>query len=234
MKKIDLLAVAISAIICLVAYLTSNNIFIAVGVMVVYVGYYFILARKKIKQFMESFSKVHLCYNFINSFLITLSIKDSLDDAFDSGCKHSTQSFDNILSEIKEMTINEKIKYLNKYFCYRVYHMFANVIDIYSEQGGNVLKISESLMAESTKIEETMNVMEANSKKKLAEFAILWALAIVVILFMRFSLSEFYFKMLNSIIFIVLLCVFFLLILVSAHIFLIKYTKLPISEEKHE
>jgi hypothetical protein len=234
MKKIDILAIALSAIICLVAFLTSNNLFIALGVMVVYIAYYFLLARKKIKVAKESFSKVHLCYNFINSFLITLSIKDSLEDAFDNGCKHSNQSFDNVLSQIKEMTINEKIKYLNKYFCFRVYHMFTNVIDIYAEQGGNVLKISESLMNESTKIEETMNSVEANSKKKLAEFAILWALAIAVILFMRFSLSEFYFKMLNSIIFIVLLCIFFLLILVSTHIFLMKYTKLPISEESHE
>ena len=112
--------------------------------------------------------------------------------------------------------------------------MFTNVLDIYSERGGNVLKISESLMNESIKIEETITSIEKNSKKKLAEFAILWALAIVVILFMRFSLSEFYFKMLNSIIFMVLLCVFFLLILVSAHIFLVKYTKLPIKEETHD
>ena len=234
MKKYDLLAVMISAIIGLIAYLTSNNLFIALGVIVVYIGYYFLLARKKIKQSLESFLKIHFCYQFINSFLITLSIKDSLDDAFDNGCKHSITSFETILNEIREMTTIEKIKYLNKYFCFGVYHMFTNVLDIYSEQGGNVLKISESLMNESIKIEETITSIEKNSKKKLAEFAILWALAIVVILFMRFSLSEFYFKMLNSIIFMVLLCVFFLLILVSAHIFLVKYTKLPIKEETHD
>jgi hypothetical protein len=49
MKKIDILAIALSAIICLVAFLTSNNLFIALGVMVVYIAYYFLLARKKIK-----------------------------------------------------------------------------------------------------------------------------------------------------------------------------------------
>ena len=231
MKKIDLLAITISMIITLIAYLSSNNLFVALGILAVYILYYFVLARKKIKNYIESYTRVHTCYHFINSFIITLSIKDSLDDAFDSGTKNANESFQNILSEIKEMTIKEKIEYLQKYFRFGIYHMFTNVISIYEEQGGNVIKIGETLMSETTRIEETMNQVTSNSKKKLGEFVILWALAIAVILFMRFSLSNFYFKMLNSIIFLILLIVFFLLILVSAHIFLLKYTKLPIKEE---
>lgn len=232
MKKIDLAAITISAVITLIGYLTSNNLIIAGALLVVYLLYYFLLARKRIKNYIESVSRVHVCYQFINSFLITLSIKESLDDAFDSGCKHANENMQTVLDEIKEMTTNEKITYLKKYFKVGFYHMFVNVVNIYAEQGGNVLKIGESLMNESNRIEETMNQISSDSKKKLSEFAILWALAIVVVLFMRFSLSSFYFKMLNSIIFVVLLVVFFILILVSFHLLLLKYTKLAINEEK--
>lgn len=232
MKKNELFAITISAVICLIAYLTSNNLWIAIGVFVVYVLYYFIFARKKILVYLDEVERVHSCFHFINSFMVTLSTKDSLDDAFESGVRNPNKNLKELIEQMKDMSTIEKIKYLNKYFHFGVYHMFTNVVDIYLEQGGEIFKIGDTLYQESGRIEETITTTNTNSKKKIAEFSILWALAIVVILFMRFALKDFYSKMLNSIIFMVLLVVFFLLILISIHLFILKYVKLPIKVEE--
>lgn len=232
MKKLDLFSITISAIICLIVYLTSNNIFVSLGVMVVYILYYFLLARKKILNYVDELERAHGCFHFINGFMVTMSTKESLDEAFQSGVRNPSKSLQEMVEQMKDMSSIEKVKYLMKYFHFSVYHMFINVVDIYLEQGGDIFKIGDTLYQESSRIEETLNESVSVSKKKLAEFAILWSLAIVVILFMRFALHDFYFKMLKSIIFMILLVVFFLIILASIHIFIVKYSSLPIQKEE--
>jgi len=231
MKKFDLISISVSLVVCLISYIASNNLIIGIALMALYIAYYFLIARKLINNYITKKNKVHSCYHFISSFLITLSIKDSLSDAFESGIRNPDQSLQSFVNQLNEMNIDEKIKGLSKYYNYSIYQMFINVIDLYTEQGGNVLKISNSLLSENTRIEETVNASTSISRKKAVEFIILWALAFAVVLFMRFSLSAFYFKMLSSIVFIVLLVTFFLLCLLSIHLFLIRLVKLPIKEE---
>ncbi len=232
MKKFDLGVVTINAVIALIAFLTINNIFACIGVFIIFSAYYFLIARKRIKLYLEKNCKLHTCYNFINSFLISLSIQGSLDEAFLAASKNAKGSFETILSEINDMTSKEKLDYLTKYFEFGTFKMLVNLISLYEEQGGNILKMGESLINETRRIEETLIESESNSKKKITEFAILWSLSFVVLLFMRFALSDFYLNMLASTIFIILLIVFYLFFLLSVHLFVNKVTTLPINEEK--
>ena len=231
MKKMDLVSITISLVIGLIAFFVSNNIFVCIGVTLIYVLYYFVLARKIIKTYNLKTIKIKSCLYFINTFLITLSIKDSLEDAFEHASNNTDKEFQQLIYEMQEMNVNEKLDYLKKYYSYSSYRMFTKVISLYLDQGGNVLKISESLLNEVVRIDETMNESKSSSKKKLVEFVILWLLTFLVLLFMRFALSEFYFSMLKSIPFFALLIVFFLLCLVSLHVFLKRFTKLPVNEE---
>jgi len=231
MKKFDLISISVSLVVCLISYIASNNLIIGIALMALYIAYYFLIARKLINNYITKKNKAHSCYHFISSFLITLSIKESLSEAFESGIRNPDQSLQSFVNQLNEMNIDEKIKSLSKFYNYSIYQMFINVINLYNEQGGNVLKISNSLLSENTRIEETVNASTSISRKKAVEFIILWALAFAVVLFMRFSLSAFYFKMLSSIVFVVLLVTFFLLCLLSIHLFLIRLVKLPIKEE---
>lgn len=231
MKKIDLAAVSISTFVCLVAFLTSNNLFVGLGILLIFIAYYFLVIRKKIKAYLASKECIYACTKFINSFLVTLSIKESLEDAFQQSTHNTSENFHNYVAQIQEMNINEKIDYLKNYFRYSIYKMFTNVVSLYVDQGGNVLKLSESLLAENSRVEEAMNETQTISKNKAIEFVILWALAFVVILFMRFALMDFYMKMLNSVIFLILLIVFFLLFLLSSHVFISRLVNLPIKED---
>lgn len=231
MKKLDLISICISIIVALIALLTSNNIFVCIGVIGVYLIYYFVFGRRIVKKYIEKSDKVHQCYYFVTTFILTLSIKESLDDAFDSATRNANADFTKILDQLNEMNVDEKIDYLAKYFTYSFYHMFLRIIHLYEEQGGNVLKMSESLLNESIRIEETMKESENIGKKKAVEFFILWALSFAVVLFMRFALQDFYMSMLKSIPFFVILITFYILFIVSIHFYIKRYVKMPINEE---
>ncbi len=231
MKKYDLCGLTISLVILAVSYLTSNNLIIGLSIGLIFAAYYFLVARKKLKTAKESNAKVHECYNFIYSFLITLSVKESLEEAFSSATRNSSEGLNQFIAEMSDMSINDKIEYLTKYFKFSTYRMFTKVIALYVEQGGNVLKLSDSLIAENNRVEQTSLDNENISKKKTFEFIILWLLSFVVLVFMRFALNSFYLSMLSSKIFMILLIVFFIVVLLSIHIYILRYSKLIAKEE---
>lgn len=231
MKKNDFAAISIALIIGVTAYFTSNNPFIGGGILIIFLAYYFLLARKIVNKYFYDATKGHYCHQFINSFIVTLSIKESLDDAYDSATRNAQGDFLIFVQGVAEMPVMDRLVHLREYFNLSVYHMFINVVNIYLEQGGNILKISESLMSETIKLEDSVNEATRINNKKTGEFIVLWALTFVVILFMRFALSSFYFSMLNSMVFTILLVVFYIIVLLSIHIFLKRLSKLPLKEE---
>ncbi len=232
MKKLDFAAIIVVMLIFLLAYLTSQNLIVAGVIAIIFLCYYFLIARKNIFKSKDNNARIHECYNFIYSFLITLSVKDSLDEAFDSASRNASKNLNEYLNEMRDMTAEEKLNYLTKYFHFGIYRMFTKAIALYLEQGGNVLKISESLMQENTRIEQTCLESEKQCAKKGFEFFILWSLGFIVLLFIRFSLSNFYETMLKSKIFFILLIVFFLLFLLSIHIFIKRLSSPIVKEEK--
>ncbi len=232
MNKSFLYALIVSLIIAATTFIASNNLYICIGVFAIYLLYYFLIANKKIKQFKLKNERIHYCYHFINSFLISMSVKDSLDESYISAISSSKGEFKNVLDEIGDMDTLDKMEYLRKYFNLAIYKMFIDVIKLYLDQGGSLLSMSDSLMLESTRIEETLNKSNSSSKRSLMEFIILWVLSIVVLLFMRFMISDFYIIMLKSLIFLIILVVFYLLILLSIHIFINRFTNIYVKEDK--
>ena len=93
MKKYDLFAICLTLIVFTVCYLTSNNIFLSLGLFVIYLSFYFLVARKKINKYILTLEKASDCFGFISSFLITLSSKDSLDEAYISGTRNKSNKF---------------------------------------------------------------------------------------------------------------------------------------------
>ena len=230
MKTFNIVGIIISLVVGIVFYLTGNNYIVASVIFVVYLAYFLFIGSKTFKVFLGKTQRIHNVYHFINSFLITLSVKDSLDDAFYNATQGAEEYYGEIILELNEMTTIEKIKYLNSYFDLAVYSMFLNVVDIYLDQGGNILNIADTLILETTRVEDTLNKSIQNAKTKLIEFATLWAISVFVLIFMRFSLSDFYFSMLKNPIFFTILVVFYALLLFSIHLFLKRYTYIYLKE----
>ena len=132
------------------------------------------------------------------------------------------------------MTSFEKIEYLKKYFSFSVYSMFVKVISLHMEQGGNVLKLSESLLNEIRRIEDSINQTISINRKKTFEYFLLWFMSFLVLIFLRLSLSSFYQIMLSSNIFFILLIAYYLLFLFAIYSFINKFVIVPIKEETYE
>ncbi len=125
MKKMDWFALIIAIVILLVAYLTSLNLIIAIATGLIYAAYYFLVAKKMLINCLNNNKKAHECYNFINTFIITLSVKESLDEAFESATRNVNGLFLEFLHGIKDMDAFGKLNYLTKYFHYSSYRIIS-------------------------------------------------------------------------------------------------------------
>lgn len=216
----------------LASYLATNNYIIAGVILVLGLAYYMLIAHKMIKKYLSRVQRTHECYKFINSFLITMSVKESLTEAFASGTLNASPEFKKELVDLENMVVEDRIIYLRRYFDLAIYKMFLNVLKLYQDQGGNILSLGETLMQETTMVENSVTKSYNIGLKKIVEYAILWILTFAILIFMRFGMRDFYTTMLSNRFFHFCLIVFFLFFIAAFHIFLLKFTALSIKEDK--
>ena len=231
MRKLDIIWIILSAMIAVVSYIASDSFFIPIGVVVVFVLYYFLFGRKRIKKYVSKVNVIHACYHFINSFIITLSVKESLDDAYESGIRLDNKEFNEETMNLENMPVYDRIVYLRKYFNLAVYKMFINVLDLYQDQGGNILNLSDALMRETTRTEKALADSTNLGERKLMEFIVLWLMTFAIMIFLRFGVSDFYIVMLKSPMFVALIILFFVVTLISIHLFIVRFSSLSIKED---
>lgn len=231
MKKSDLIFIFIGFLLGFLCYLSTVNYIYSAVLVVIFIADYFVFIRKRINHYFDLIERIHTSYHFINSFIITLSVKDSFEDAYQNGIRINNSRLNAETNELKEMPIIERVKYLQGYFKLSIYKMFLNVLDLYVDQGGNILSMTDNLMRECTRTEKTLNDTLAIGYKHLIEFLILWTLAFAILLFMRFSIEEFYFMMLKNVFVVPMIFVFFLLCVASINLFINSFTNLTIKED---
>ena len=234
MKKIDLSFIFIGFFLGILCYFCTNSILYPVLIFVLMEADYFLLLRKKFINYFSLIERVHTSYHFINSFVISLSVKDSLEDAYQNGIRINNKSLNEQTSELEEMAVVDRVKFLRDYFNLSIYKMFLNVLDIYQDQGGNILNMSDNLMRECTRSEKTLTDTLAIGYKHLTEFIILWLMSFAILLFMKFSIKDFYLKMLTNPIIVPLIFVFFVICIASITLFVNSFTDLSIKEEPKE
>ena len=235
MKKIDIIFVILGLFLGVLIYISTLNYIFSIVIFVLFVVDYFILMRKKFIHYFSLIERVHTSYHFINSFVISLSVKDSLEDAYQNGIRINNARLNAETKELNEMVVLDRIKYLDSYFNLSIYKVFLNVLDLYQDQGGNILNMSDNLLRECTRTEKTLSETLSIGYKHLTEFIILWLLSFGILLFMRFSIEEFYLMMLKNALIVQLIFVFFLTCLVSINLFVNAFTNLTIKEgQKNE
>lgn len=234
MKKVDLSFIFIGFFLGILCYFCTNSILYPVLIFVLMEADYFLLLRKKFISYFSLIERVHTSYHFINSFVISLSVKDSLEDAYQNGIRINNKSLNEQTAELEEMAVADRVKFLRDYFNLSIYKMFLNVLDLYQDQGGNILNMSDNLMRECTRSEKTLTDTLAIGYKHLTEFIILWLMSFAILLFMKFSIKDFYLKMLTNPIIVPLIFVFFVICIASITLFVNSFTDLSIKEEPKE
>ena len=231
MKKVDIIFVIIGLFLGILCYLSTINYIFTAIVPVVFIVDYFILMRKRIVRYFDLIERVHTSYHFINSFIVTLSVKDSLDEAYENGIRINNAKLNAETKELNEMPVIERIRYLRGYFNLSIYKMFLNVLDLYQDQGGNILSMADNLLRESTRTEKTLSETLSIGYKHLIEFIILWCMSFGILLFMIFSIEEFYLMMLKNVFVGPLILVYFIICISSVNLFINSFTDLTVKEE---
>lgn len=220
MSSIYLIFIIVSFLFGTFAYISSNNLILGFLVAVVFALYFLTFGAKRFKKWKKEVEDHHLCFNFINSFIISINIKKTLSGAFESNAILMEQSSILELDSISHLDAMQKIEYLEKHFKFHIYKLFVEIIKLYDEQGGDILKMSDNLIKTTRREEEYVISIAQKSKRKLFEIIILWMFTFLILLFVRFGLGNFFVSVTSNPLFTVAIGFFFAFNLLANEILL--------------
>ena len=230
MKKEYIYLVLISLMFAAASYLSIGLWYFALGVGAIafLAGLLFVLPAAK--GYSAKCRLRHECYLFIHGFLVTLSVCMSMEKAFEVGTHSMGKEFHALDETLSQMDAREKVDYLVNYFQSDLYRMFLSILRLYLDRGGDVLKLSNELTAEASRLEETEQSYEKQAARKLVSFLFLWVMALVIVVFIRFGLSSFFEGMQHSIAYVGSLSFFYLFCILSIVVYVYAHTgaKIPL------
>lgn len=206
---------------------TYNFIYSAIALALCAI-YFFAIALPKYKKYETNLKRFHECYQFINTFIISLSIKGSLKGSLESTFDAMGDKFAQETQGMGELNESEKINYLSQYFPFHLYGLFINLINLWSEQGGNILDMSTYLMNDLRLKEEYLIESQRISKRNLLEFGILWMMSMIILVILRFALAQFYEKLSQQFFFPIAVLAILVFEIVTIHIAISRMTKVDI------
>ena len=139
-----------------------------------------------------------------------------------------SDDFMNRIENVETFSNKDKLEHLNRYFKFHIFALFIDLIDLYENQGGNILDMSHYLLEETRQTEEFISVSQTIARKRIVEFAILWMLTIGIMVFMRFALSQFYQTISKQLFYPIGIGGIVLFALASIHIAVMRITSLQI------
>ena len=228
------LGIIVSFVFAGVTFIASQNIFSSLIILAVYAAFFVLIARRQINKNEQKIHRYHQCFQFINSYLISLNVKGSLNAAMESSYETADEGTKEIIDSIKELSEQEKLSYLTKYFKFDLYHLFVDTVSLWSEQGGDILKMSHHLVDQVRLKEEYLLTCESLNKSKTVEFVVLWAIALVILAALRFALSQFFDRISKTIIYQVAVIVVILFALFSIYILILRITNVNLEGWKDE
>ena len=229
-----LVGIIVSIALTGLTFLASENIFISLGVLLLTNLFFIFFVKRQIDKAHLKIHRYHQCFQFVNSFIISLNIKGSLSAAMQSGYETSDEVTREIIDSIKEMNEEEKITYLSKYFKFDIYHLFIDIILLWNEEGGDILQMSRYLIDQARLKEEYLLNCQSIHKTKSIEFVVLWSIALSILAVLRFALSQFFSYILHTLIYQISIVAIILFTLLSIYILTMRVVKLELEGWKDE
>ena len=172
-------------------FIESENIFSALFIFLFSLMFFVFLVRRQIDKYRDKTRRYHQCYQFINTYLVSLSIKGAMTAARESSYNTADIQTREVIDSIKDLDENEKLSYLCKYFKFDLYHLFLDIVSLWNEQGGDILAMSQHLINQVRLKEEYILFCESTHRSRLVEFVVLWSITILILVSLRFALSQF-------------------------------------------
>ena len=234
MKNLFPIFLIISILCTAITYVALDNIFMALGVFLVFITISMLVFIPMLKKYDQTSKRFHECYHFINNFIIALSIKKTIGGALESTVSSMPDDFVDIYEGLENMTNDEKLSYFSTYFQFYVYRLFLQIIALWQEEGGDILLMSKYLINEARNNEEYMSKCEGLAKHKYVEIAMLWFFTLIIVAVLRFSLKDFYQINNTQIIFVVSVFVLMGFILLTIYLLIQKGTSINLKGANNE
>ena len=228
MSFVIIISIVVSLLFGVIVYIATNNIFFAIAGLVLPLLYFLLIAMPKIKKNAIKTQRFHQCYSFINTFIISLSIKGSIKGAIDTTFENMGDNFASNIQGLEELNENDKLNYLTQYFKFLLYGLFVNLINLWSEQGGNIINMSTHLIDDARLTEEYITESSRMAKKHIMEFAILWLISLSILVILRFALAQFYNQIIKQMYFPFAVLGIVLVCLLTIHIAIMRMTHIDI------
>ena len=233
-NKLFVIFLAISIVMAGACYLATDNYYMLGGVFLAYIILSVLFYIPRLTGFENQCERFHECYHFISNFIISLSIKKSIKAALENVTLSMGKEFQEMMSRLDSMMEKERIKYLgDTYFPFHVYKLFIQIIDLYEEEGGDILEMSKYLLQEARNSEEYITICRNLAKHKYIEISWLWAATIVIIVLLRFTLKDFYSSIKNQPFFLISLGAIFVFIAFSIFILIKRGTETKLKGYQH-
>ena len=211
-----------------ICFISTQNLISTALIGVVTLIYFFVYVNKVIKNKDEKVNRFQDCYQFINNFLIALSIKGHISGALASALESQNEETNDLVKSVDSNDPMEKVIYLKDYFKFDIYSLFVDLIKVFNDEGGDIIQMSRYLLNQIREDEEYIVNAERMNKKALVEFVILWSFALCILVILKYSLSDFFTHIVKNIFYQVSVVSILFFTLVSSHIAVRKITNLKI------
>ena len=229
-----LVGIIVSLVLTGVSFITTQNIFMSISIFLISNAFFVFVVNRKMKKNQLKIHRYHQCFHFINSFIISLNVKGSMSAAIQSGYETTDEETKVLIDSIKELNEDEKIMYLSKHFKFDLYRLFVDTINLWNEEGGDILKMSQYLINQVRLKEQYLITCETIHRQKTIEFVVLWAISLAILAALRFALSQFFERIRQTVFYQVAVAVIMLFVLVSIYVLVMRVCKLDLEGWKDE
>ena len=230
----SLVGLVISIVLAGVNFIASQNFLSTIMVFVVTIAFFVLIVKRQMHKNQLKTHRYHQCFQFMNSFIVSLNVKGSMAAAFQSSYETSNEETKEIIDSIKELNEEEKLSYLIKYFKFDIYRLFVDTMKLWNEEGGDILKMSEYLINQARLKEQYLINCETIHKQKTVEFAILWSISLTILGILRFALSQFFNRISSSIFYQISVSVVVLFALFSIYVLLVRVSNFDLEGWKDD
>lgn len=224
MKSLYYVFIFISLSLGLISFVAGNNYILSIIISGISLIFFIFLIIPKLNKYQEKINKYRSLHTFINSFIMSISITESIDIAY-LNAKNSVLTYTDIPSDLNQYELNEL-------YPFNTYKLFIDVLRMWEEEGGDILKQSEYLLKYSSRLLDFINNSKRYSQKTLVDFIALWVVSLSILIFIRFALKDFYGRMVENIIYLVGIGVVILILLFSVFFFTQRATSIDLNMVK--
>ncbi len=212
--------ILVSVILTVIYFYTTREIIFSLVLALILMLFFFLLIEKEHKKYKKIDKRTHECVAFINNFIITLSISNSIVTTFETLKDGLKGELKEEVDNLEHLTVEEKLIELKSYFNLSIYDFFVKIVNQYIYNGGDILQISQLLIYDSRRIENSLDNHKVVSRRKFIEFSSLWGITLLILVIIQISLQLFYDSILKMSFYAPSIFAFFLLLLVFLYLFL--------------